>query len=63
MIATCSNPFEILQKKWYIWDRSSTYKETTLLVYKCVLWKFEKVQKKWIKKHTNLSTNGIMDKK
>jgi hypothetical protein len=57
------NPFEILQNKWYIQVRSSTYKETTLLVYKCVLWKFEKVHEKWIKRHIDLSTNSIMDKK
>jgi hypothetical protein len=44
MAATGSNPFEVLQNKWYIRERSSTYKETTLLVYKCVLWKSEKVQ-------------------
>jgi hypothetical protein len=50
MAATWSNPFEVLDNKWYIQDRSSTYKETTLLVYKWVLWKFEKVQEKWIKK-------------
>jgi hypothetical protein len=50
MATTISNPFEILQNKWYIWERSSTYKEATLSIYICVLWKFEKVQEKWIKK-------------
>jgi hypothetical protein len=45
-----SNPFEILQNKWYTEERSSTYKKTTLSIYKCVLWKFEKVQEKWIER-------------
>jgi hypothetical protein len=40
MAATGSKPFEILQNKQYIWERSSTCKEATLSVYKCVLWKY-----------------------
>jgi hypothetical protein len=40
MAATGSKPSEILQNKQYIQERSSTCKEATLSVYKCVLWKY-----------------------
>jgi hypothetical protein len=40
MAATGSKPFEILQNKRYIRERSSTCEEATLSVYKCVLWKY-----------------------
>jgi hypothetical protein len=40
MAATGSKPFDILQNKRYIRERSSTCEEATLSVYKCVLWKY-----------------------